>query len=333
MQNSFSKTTFSAQEVAKQIKLKIVYDPQTDLVITTPNVNRVGLQLTGRFEYFANERVQVIGPSEVHFLASLTQEEKQKIIENFFKNPFPCIIFSRNMKVDDIFVENAKQKGVAIFSSPLSTSELISEVVENLKDMQAHTIQDHGVLMDIDGVGVMIKGASGIGKSEVALELLRRGHRIVADDIVVIKRIGNMLDGSANPLVKNFMELRGVGLINIAKLYGASSIKINQEIELVIQLEAWDETKVYNRLGEGEEKEEILGIALTKMTIPVSPGRNLAVICETAAVNHRQKKQGYNAAQELYRRWQENMTILSRVLFPLPVFGFSALPFLSPTMI
>ena len=137
MQNTFSKTNFSAQEVAKQIKLKIIYDPQKELVITTPNVNRVGLQLTGYFEYFANERVQVIGPSEVHFLDSLPQQEKQKVIENFFKNPFPCIIFSRNMNVDDVFIENAKQKGVAIFSSPLSTSELISEVVENLKEMQA----------------------------------------------------------------------------------------------------------------------------------------------------------------------------------------------------
>ena len=302
MQNSFSKTNFFAQEIAKQIKLKIIYDPQTELVITTPNVNRVGLQLTGYFEYFANERVQVIGPSEVHFLETLSQDDRQRVVENFFKNPFPCIIFSRDMKVDDVFIDNAKQKGVAIFGSSLSTSELISEVVENLKEMQAHTIQEHGVLMDIDGVGVMIKGASGIGKSEIALELLRRGHRIVADDIVVVKRIGNMLDGSANPLVKNFMELRGVGLINIAKLYGASSIKLNQEIELVIQLENWDNSKVYDRLGDQPETEEILGIPLTKMTIPVSPGRNLAVVVETAASVYRLSQMGYNAMDELSDR-------------------------------
>ena len=205
MQNVLAKTDFTAQELAKKIKLKIVYDPQTTLVISTPNVNRVGLQLTGYFEYFANERVQVIGPSEVHFLDTLTQEEKKRVVGNFFKNSFPCIIFSRDLKVDDVFIENAKQKGVAIFSSKLSTSELISEVVENLKEMQARTIQEPGVLMDIDGVGVMIKGSSGIGKSEIALELLRRGHRIVADDIVVIRRVGNVLDGSANPLVKNIM--------------------------------------------------------------------------------------------------------------------------------
>ncbi|MBQ9715551.1 MAG: HPr(Ser) kinase/phosphatase, partial [Clostridia bacterium] len=293
---------FTAQELAKKIKLKIVYDPQTTLVISTPNVNRVGLQLTGYFEYFANERVQVIGPSEVHFLDALTQEEKQRVVGNFFKNSFPCIIFSRDLKVDDVFIENAKQKGVAIFSSSLSTSELISEVVENLKEMQAHTIQEHGVLMDIDGVGVMIKGSSGIGKSEIALELLRRGHRIVADDIVVIKRIGNMLDGSANPLVKNFMELRGVGLVNIVRLYGASSIKLNQEIELIIQLEHWDQSKTYERLGGEPEKEEILGIPLTKMTIPVSPGRNIAVVVETAATVYRLSQMGYNAMDDLTER-------------------------------
>ena len=302
MQNTFSKTNFLAQEIAQKINLKIIYDPQTELVITTPNVNRVGLQLTGYFEYFENKRVQVIGPSEVLFLNTLAQQEKEKVLKNFFKNPFPCIIFSRDMKIDTLFVENAKQKGVAIFSSSLPTSELITEVVEKLKEMQALTIQDHGVLMDIDGVGVLIKGASGIGKSEIALELLRRGHRIVADDIVVIKRIGNMLDGSANPLVKNFMELRGVGLINIAKLYGASSIKLNQEIELVIQLENWDNSKTYDRLGEGEDFEEILGIPLTKMTIPVSPGRNLAVIVETAASVYRLSQMGYNAVDELSQR-------------------------------
>ena len=302
MQNVIAKTDFTAQEIAKKIKLKIVYDPQTTLVISTPNVNRVGLQLTGYFEYFANERVQVIGPSEVHFLDTLTQEDKQRVVGNFFKNSFPCIVFSRDLKVDDIFVQCAKQKGVAIFSSNLSTSELISEVVENLKEMQALTIQEHGVLMDIDGVGVMIKGSSGIGKSEIALELLRRGHRIVADDIVVIKRIGNMLDGSANPLVKNFMELRGVGLVNIVRLYGAASIKLNQEIELIIELENWDNSKTYERLGGEPEREDILGISLTKMTIPVSPGRNVAVVIETAANVYRLSQMGYNAMDELTER-------------------------------
>ena len=302
MQNVLAKTDFTAQELAKKIKLKIVYDPQTTLVISTPNVNRVGLQLTGYFEYFANERVQVIGPSEVHFLDTLTQEEKQRVVGNFFKNSFPCIIFSRDLKVDDVFIENAKQKGVAIFSSKLSTSELISEVVENLKEMQARTIQEHGVLMDIDGVGVMIKGSSGIGKSEIALELLRRGHRIVADDIVVIRRVGNVLDGSANPLVKNFMELRGVGLVNIVRLYGASSIKLNQEIELIIELENWDNSKTYERLGGEPENEDILGISLTKMTIPVSPGRNVAVVIETAANVYRLSQLGYNAMEELTER-------------------------------
>lgn len=302
MQNELAKTNFMAQELAKKMKLKVIYDPQKELVISTPNVNRVGLQLTGYFEYFANERVQVIGPSEVHFLETLSQDDKQRVVGNFFKNSFPCIVFSRDLDIDEVFLQQAKQKGVAIFSSPLSTSELISEVVENLKEMQARTIQEHGVLMDIDGVGVMIKGSSGIGKSEIALELLRRGHRIVADDIVVIRRVGNVLDGSANPLVKNFMELRGVGLVNIVRLYGASSIKLNQEIELIIELENWDTSKTYERLGGEPEKEDILGISLTKMTIPVSPGRNIAVVIETAASVYRLSQMGYNAMDDLTER-------------------------------
>ncbi len=302
MQNELAKTNFTAQELAKKIKLKVIYDPQKELIISTPNVNRVGLQLTGYFEYFANERVQVIGPSEVHFLETLSQDDKQRVVGNFFKNSFPCIVFSRDLDIDEVFLQQAKQKGVAIFSSSLSTSELISEVVENLKEMQARTIQEHGVLMDIDGVGVMIKGTSGIGKSEIALELLRRGHRIVADDIVVIRRVGNVLDGSANPLVKNFMELRGVGLVNIVRLYGASSIKLNQEIELIIELENWDTSKTYERLGGEPEKEDILGISLTKMTIPVSPGRNIAVVVETAASVYRLSQMGYNAMDDLTER-------------------------------
>ena len=302
MQSELAKTNFTTQELAKKMKLKVVYDPQKELVISTPNVNRVGMQLTGYFEYYANERIQVIGPSEVHFFENLLQDEKEKVVSNFFKNSFPCIIFSRDLKVDQVFINHAKQKGVALFSSKLSTSELISDVVENLKEMQARTIQEHGVLMDIDGVGVMIKGSSGIGKSEIALELLRRGHRIVADDIVVIKRVGNVLDGSANPLVKNFMELRGVGLVNVVRLYGASSIKLNQEIELIIELEHWDNSKTYERLGGQEEKEDILGISLTKMTIPVSPGRNIAVVVETAANVYRLSQMGYNAMDELTER-------------------------------
>ena len=302
MQNELAKTNFMAQELAKKMKLKVIYDPQKEIVISTPNVNRVGLQLTGYFEYFANERVQVIGPSEVHFLETLSQDDKQRVVGNFFKNSFPCIVFSRDLDIDEVFLQQAKQKGVAIFSSALSTSELISEVVENLKEMQARTIQEHGVLMDIDGVGVMIKGSSGIGKSEIALELLRRGHRIVADDIVVIRRVGNVLDGSANPLVKNFMELRGVGLVNIVRLYGASSIKLNQEIELIIELENWDTSKTYERLGGEPEKEDILGISLTKMTIPVSPGRNIAVVIETAASVYRLSQMGYNAMDDLTER-------------------------------
>jgi len=298
METTFSKKEFTAQELADKMALEIIYDTGKSIFIDTPNVNRIGLQLTGDFEHFTNGRVQIVGPSEVHYLEAMRQSERETLIDTFFDNQFPCVVFSRNLKINDLFLENAKKHNVAIFRSALSTSELISDIVENLKDLLAQSIQVHGVLMDIDGVGVMIEGASGIGKSEIALELIRRGHRIVADDIVVVKRIGDLVEGSANPLVKNFMELRGVGLVN----FGVESIKLTQQIELVIELEKWDGKKTYERLGGEQETQELLGVKLTKLTVPVSPGRNIAVVIETAASVYRLSKMGYNAMDELAER-------------------------------
>lgn len=306
MDGTYEKKQLTVKEIAEKIDLEIVYDTGEKVAIATPNVNRVGLQLTGYFEYFDSDRVQIVGPSEVHYLDNLPSDEKEAVINRFFENGFHCIVFSRGLKVDDLFVQNAKKYGVAVFRSALSTSELISKLVESLKDLLAHTVQVHGVLMDIDGVGVMIRGASGIGKSEIALELLRRGHRIVADDVVVVKRIGGMVEGSANPLVKNFMELRGVGLVNIVNLCGVESIKLTQQIELIIELEKWDGAKTYERLGGETEYDDILGVKLTKMTIPVSPGRNIAVVIETAASVYRLQKMGYNAMDELSERMKNN---------------------------
>lgn len=305
MENTYVKKEFTAAEFAEDMGLELVFDGGAALPVASPNVNRVGLQLTGYFEYFAQDRVQIIGPSEVHFLDNLPKERRDALIDGFFQNRFPCIVFSRGLKVDSRFVEDAGKNGASLFRSMLSTSELISNIVEKLKDLLAQTIQEHGVLMDINGVGVMICGASGIGKSEIALELLRRGHRIVADDIVVIKRIGNTVEGRANPLVRNFMELRGVGLVNIVNLCGVESIKLTQQVELIIQLEEWDENKNYERLGGETESREILGVKLTQMTIPVSPGRNIAVVIETAASVYRLQKMGYSAVDELTERMQK----------------------------
>lgn len=305
MENTISKKEFTAQKLADKMNLEIVYDTGKPIYIDTPNVNRIGLQLAGDFEHFTNGRVQIVGPSEVHYLEALRLTQKETLIDTFFENQFPCIVFSRNLKIDELFLNNAQKHNVAVFRSKLSTSELISDVVENLKDLLAQSIQVHGVLMDIDGVGVMIEGASGIGKSEIALELIRRGHRIVADDIVVVKRIGDIVEGSANPLVKNFMELRGVGLVNIVNLFGVESIKLTQQIELVVELEKWDDKKTYERLGGEQEQQELLGVKLTKLTVPVSPGRNIAVVIETAASVYRLSKMGYNAMDELAERMKK----------------------------
>lgn len=304
--NVTTKKTYSVKDFAKIMGFEVIFDPEKEITLVTPNVNRVGLQLTGYFEYFASDRIQIVGPSEVHYLENLRQSERDAIIDGFFENQFPCVVFSRGLKVDEAFLRNAALHQVAVFRSQLSTSELISDIVENLKDMLAQTVQLHGVLMDIDGVGVFIEGESGIGKSEIALELLRRRHRIVADDIVVIKRIGNVLEGSANERVKHFMELRGVGLVNVVRLYGVEAIKLTQQIELIINLENWDDNKTYERLGGEEEKQNILGVDVLKMTVPVSPGRNIAVVIEAAASVYRLKMMGYNALDELTERLLNN---------------------------
>ena len=306
MENTYVKKEFTAEEFARDMELELVLDGGKPVSVASPNVNRMWLQLTGHFEYFTEDRVQIIGPSEVHFLDSRSAEERAALIDRLFENPFTCVVFSRGLKADDRFIGRAKTNGVSVFRSKLPTSELISHVVEKLKDLLAQTVQEHGVLMDINGVGVMICGNSGIGKSEIALELLRRGHRIVADDVVVIKRIGDTVEGSANPLVRNFMELRGVGLVNIVNLCGVESIKLTQQVELIIQLEEWDENKNYERLGGESESREILGVKITQMTIPVSPGRNIAVVVETAASVYRLQKMGYNAMDELSGRMKNS---------------------------
>ncbi len=305
MENTYVKKEFTAKEFASDMELELVLDGGKPMSIASPSINRMWMQLTGHPEYFAEDRVQVIGPSEVHFLDSRPAKERAELIDKLFSDSFSCVIFSRGLKADDRFIKRAKENGVSIFCSTLSTSELISHVVENLKNLLAQTVQEHGVLMDINGVGVMICGNSGIGKSEIALELLRRGHRIVADDLVVIKRIGDTVEGSANPLVRDFMELRGVGLVNIVSLCGVESIKLTQQVELIIQLEEWDENKNYERIGGEAESKEILGVKITQMTIPVSPGRNLAVVVETAASVYRLQKMGYKAIDELNDRMKK----------------------------
>lgn len=277
--------------------------------ITLPDINRPALQLTGYLEHFENERVQIIGYVEYTYLLHLSREKKMEAFERFVASKIPCVIFSTKTEPDEDMINLAIKYDVPIFVTDQTTSTFMAEIIRWLNVELAPCISIHGVLVDVYGEGVLIMGESGIGKSEAALELIKRGHRLVSDDVVEIRRVSDAtLVGSAPDITRHFIELRGIGIIDVKTLFGVESVKDTQSIDLVIKLEEWDKDKEYDRLGLEEEYTEFLGNRVVCHSLPIRPGRNLAVIVESAAVNHRQKKMGYNAAQELYRRVQENMS-------------------------
>ena len=286
--------------------------PEIDLSemrIMTAEINRPALQLTGYLEHFANERVQIIGYVEYTYLMQLSDEKRMMKYERFISSKIPCVIFSTMTKPSQDMIDMTIKYNVPTFVTERTTSSLMAEIIRWLNVMLAPCISVHGVLVDVFGEGVLITGESGIGKSEAALELIKRGHRLVTDDAVEIRKVSDdTLVGSAPDITKHFIELRGIGIIDVKTLFGVSSVKDTQNIDLVIRLEDWDKEKEYDRLGLEEEYTEYLGNKVVCHNIPIRPGRNLAVICESAAINHRQKKMGYNAAQELYRRVQESLT-------------------------
>ena len=276
--------------------------PDVDLsgiYLEEPEVNRPALQLTGYFDHFDNQRIQIIGYVEYTFLERMDPEEKERIYDQLLACRIPCLIFCRNMRPDKILVEKAEKV----------TSAFMAEVIRWLNVQLAPCISIHGVLVDVYGVGVLITGESGIGKSEAALELIKRGHRLVSDDVVEIRRVSDdTLVGTAPDITRHFIELRGIGIVDVKTLFGVLSVRETQNIDLVIRLEDWNREKAYERLGLEEEYTEFLGNKVVCHQLPIRPGRNLAIIVETAAINHRQKQMGYNAAQELYKRVEESMT-------------------------
>lgn len=277
--------------------------------ITLPDINRPALQLTGYLEHFENERVQIIGYVEYTYLLHLSRENKMEAFERFVASKIPCVIFSTKTEPDEDMINLAIKYDVPIFVTDQTTSTFMAEIIRWLNVELAPCISIHGVLVDVYGEGVLIMGESGIGKSEAALELIKRGHRLVSDDVVEIRRVSDAtLVGSAPDITRHFIELRGIGIIDVKTLFGVESVKDTQSIDLVIKLEEWDKDREYDRLGLEEEYTEFLGNRVVCHSLPIRPGRNLAVIVESAAVNHRQKKMGYNAAQEMYRRVQENMS-------------------------
>ncbi len=276
--------------------------------VTQPDINRPALQIAGYFEHFEATRLQIVGFVEYTYMNSLAPDRQREIYEKLLANPIPAIVFCRELHPDDLFMEIAIAHGVPIFMTTKATSACMAEVIRWLNVELAPCITVHGVLVDVYGEGILITGESGIGKSEAALELIKRGHRLITDDVVELRRVSdNALVGSAPSITKNFIELRGIGIVDVKALFGASSVKDTQSIDLVIRLEEWDKDKEYDRMGLDEEYTEYLGHKVVCHNIPIRPGRNLAVICEAAAVNHRQKKMGYNAAQELYQRVQKSL--------------------------
>ena len=276
--------------------------------ITSPDINRPALQLTGFFDHFDTSRVEIIGFVEYTYMQSMDKARREEIYPRLIDEAIPCFIFCRDLEPDEVFIEQAKRSNVPVLKASRSTSDFSSQVIRWLTEQLAPCISIHGVLVDVDGEGVLITGESGIGKSEAALELIKRGHRLISDDVVEIRKISDdCLIGSAPDITKHFIELRGIGIVDVKALFGAISVKDSEEISLVIKLEDWDKDKEYDRLGLEEEYTEYLGTKVVCHSIPIRPGRNLAIICETAAINYRQKKMGYNAAQELYKRVQDNL--------------------------
>ena len=276
--------------------------------IAQSDINRPALQLTGYFDYFDNNRIQVIGQVEYTYMEKMGQEYSLGMLEKIMQHKVPCIVFCRNLPVGDDMIALAEQYQIPILRSAKATSGFVAEVIRWLNVELGPRMTVHGVLVDVYGEGVLIMGESGIGKSEAALELIKRGHRLVSDDVVEIKRVSDItLIGTAPDITRHFIELRGIGIIDVKNLFGVESVKNTQAIDLVIKLEEWDRDKEYDRLGLEEEHIDFLGNKVVCHSIPIRPGRNLAVICEAAAVNYRQKKMGYNAAQELYNSVTNNI--------------------------
>ena len=293
-------------------KMKLVnLTPEVDItpiLLTQPEVNRPALQLAGFFDYFNYDRVQIIGNVEHAYMEKMEKDHGIGIMRKLMSHKIPCIVFCRNLPVREELLGLAKEYGVPIFQTGKSTSDFMGEVIRWLKVELAPRISIHGVLVDVYGEGILITGESGIGKSEAALELIKRGHRLVSDDVVEIKKVSDdTLIGSAPDITRHFIELRGIGIVDVKALFGVESVKNTQSIDLVIRLEEWDRNKEYDRMGLQDQYTEFLGNKVVCHDLPIRPGRNLAIICESAAVNYRQKKMGYNAAQELYNRVTSNL--------------------------
>ncbi len=296
--------TVALSKVIKELSLNTINMPgdPNKILISSTDVNRPGLELNGFYDYYDPKRILVFGNAETAFLSSTPPEKRSKVLNEIFSKKPPAAIVARNLTPVPELVDATKANGVPLLSTPETTSSIVARLVSFMNVEMAPRITRHGVLVEVYGEGILLVGDSGVGKSETAIELIKRGHRLIADDAVVIKRVSAIsLVGEAPDNIKHFIELRGIGIINARRIFGMGAVKMTEKIDMVINMEIWDNQKTYDRMGLDSEYTEILGIKVPVLTIPVKPGRNLAVIIEVAAMNNRQKKMGYNAAQELLK--------------------------------
>ena len=305
-----SNSSVSLDRVIKELSLEQLVMPRSaeTILITVARVNRPGLPLTGFYDYFEKERIEIIGKAEHLFLERESAEDRRRTLESFFSHQPVAVVLSTGLDAPAPMVEMAEKYGVPLMRTQEKTSNFMAGLIAFLNMQLAPKITHHGVLVEVYGEGVLLLGDSGIGKSETAIELVKRGHRLIADDAVEIKRISpTSLVGQAPELIRHYVELRGIGIVDVRRLFGMGAVKEEEEISLIINMEPWQEGKMYDRLGIDEQKTEILGIEVPSIVIPVRPGRNLSIIIEVAAMNLRLKKLGHNTAQEFNRRLMESM--------------------------
>ena len=305
MDTNYGNYSISLGDITKEFSLEIIHAPEgfEDMQLNSTDINRPGLQLAGYLDSFDNTRAVVIGRVETMFLNTLSPEERAARFDSFFSKEIPFVVFTRNLEIFPEVIEVAKKYNVPVFRTAEDTSAFMAALISYLNVQLAPRITRHGVLVEVYGEGVLLLGESGVGKSETAIELVKRGHRLIADDAVELKKVSaKSIVGTAPEIIRHFIELRGIGVVDVRRIFGMGSVKLTEKIDLVINLELWKDGKQYDRFGAETNYMDILGIDIPCLTVPVKPGRNLAVIIEVAAMNNRHKKMGYNAAEELSAR-------------------------------
>ncbi len=297
--------TVSLARVIKEHNLEALFLPKSadEILINTSDVNRPGIEMIGYYEFFDNQRIQIIGKTEASYLETLHNDDFQLVIDKLFNSKPVAVVVSRGLEIANKLIPFAEKHEIPLLKTGVGTSEFMASLIAFLHLQLAPRITRHGVLVEVYGEGILLLGESGVGKSETAIELVKRGHRLIADDAVEIRKVSSKsLVGSAPDNIRHFIELRGIGIINASRIFGVGAVKLTEKIDLVINMEPWDMNKVYDRMGLENQTTNILGLDIASLTIPVKPGRNLAVIIEVAAMNNRQKKLGYNAAEDLLNK-------------------------------